>query len=70
MEREIDESERLLLFEKWLDEEQRKGRKERLENAHPIGMLPDGTLNIVRPEDLERSRKWKPTIIPNPPTRK
>jgi hypothetical protein len=66
----MDEAERQLLFEKWFDEEQRKGRKERIENAPPIGMLPDGTLNIVRPEDLERSRNWTPTIIPNPPTRK
>jgi hypothetical protein len=61
---ELDESERFLLFEKKFDEAQRKGRIDRLENAHPIGMLPDGTLNIVRPKDLERSRNWKPRIIP------
>jgi hypothetical protein len=62
----MDEETRLLLFEKKLNEEQRKGRIQRLEHAPPIGFLPDGTLNVVRPEDLERSRKWKPKIIPDP----
>jgi hypothetical protein len=66
-----DESERSrqLSFEKKLAEAQRKGRLQRLEHAPPIGFLPDGTLNVIRPEDLERSRNWKPEIIPDPPTR-
>jgi hypothetical protein len=55
-----------LLFEKKFGEEQRKRRLQRLEHAPPIGFLPDGTLNVVRPEDLERSRNWKPKIIPDP----
>jgi hypothetical protein len=63
-----DESERSkqLAFEKKLGEEQRKGRIQRLELAPPIGFLPDGTLNVVRPEDLKRSHSWKPKIIPDP----
>jgi hypothetical protein len=58
-----------LLFERKLGEEQRKGRIQRIEHEPPIGFLPDGTLNVIKPEDLERHCKWKPEII-DPPTRR
>lgn len=38
-------------FDRRLADEQAKGRKARLEDAPGIGVLPDGTLNIVNPDD-------------------
>lgn len=35
-------------FERQLANEQEVGRKARLEDAPPVGMLPDGTLNVVQ----------------------
>jgi hypothetical protein len=42
-------------FETKLAAEQRKGRKDRLENSPPIRFLPGGTFN--------QAREFKPTII-------
>ena len=48
-------------FEQKLAREEAEGRKERLEGSPPIGMKPDGTLNIRAPG--EPAPKFEPEII-------